>query len=223
MRNEFNTRLLEQAKCHIGNDDDDMMMPQRTQSTWTKVSQKITKRSLSLTPMLSLRLVEVGQAVEAFPDEIVDVPGSVSALDYVAAAKAAMEVWLSFGTDQYALGTKPKQQSVCQLCVDRDSVYDEAKRKLWQSHHLRRHQDSGVHSQFKQFSRRAQRLALDNGLDSVVCELCAQIVPDSTFLYQPMPQFQLWLVISEIHPNRSWLQPRLIATGGKMAALTPTL
>ncbi|CAJ0540457.1 Ff.00g075600.m01.CDS01 [Fusarium sp. VM40] len=171
MRNEFNTRLLEQAKCHIGNDDDDMMMPQRTQSTWTKVSQKITKRSLSLTPMPSLRLVGVGQAVEAFPDEIVDVPGSVSALDYAAAAKAAMEVWLSFGTDQYALGTKPKQQSVCQLCVDRDSVYDEAKRKLWQSHHLRRHQDSGVHSQFKQFSRRAQRLALDNGLDSVVCEL----------------------------------------------------
>lgn len=223
MRNKFNTRLLEQAKCHIGNDEDDMMMPRRVQSTWTKVSQKITKRSLSLTPMPGLRLVEAGQAIEAFPEEIVDVPGSVSALDYAVAAKAAMEVWLSFGTDQYVLGTKPKHQSVCQLCVDSDTVYDEAKRKLWQSRHLRRHQDSDVHPQFKQFSRRAQRLALDNGLDSVVCELCAQIVPDSTFLYQLMPLFQLWLVISEIHPNRSWLQPRLVATGGKMSALTLTL
>ncbi|KAH6969014.1 hypothetical protein DER45DRAFT_548241 [Fusarium avenaceum] len=220
MRNEFNTRLLGQAKRHIGNENDDMMMPRRTQSTWTKVSQKITKRSLSLNPMPGLRLVEAGQAIEAFLEEIVDVPGSVSALDYAAAAKTAMEVWLSVGTDQSVLGAKPKQLSACQLCVDDDTMDDEAKRKLCQSHHLQRHQDSDVHSKFKQFS---PRLALDNGFEGVVCELRAQILPNSTFLYQLMPRFQLWLVISEIHPNRSWLQPRLVATGGKMAALTPTL
>jgi hypothetical protein len=56
MRNGFNTHLLEQAKQHISNDEDDDAAVLRGQLTWTKISPKTTKRSLSLTPIPSLPL-----------------------------------------------------------------------------------------------------------------------------------------------------------------------
>ncbi|KAM0222999.1 hypothetical protein ACHAQD_003729 [Fusarium lateritium] len=184
MRNEFNTRLLEQAKKDLNNADDGddaaaLADPDNLDQSFPQDNEEIPEPDADTQ---FADQVESGQAVETFPDEIADIPGGVSALDYGAAAKAAMEVWLSVGTDQYVLGTKLELQSVCQLCVDDDTVDYRAKSKLWQSHHLQRHQDSDVHSRFKQFSHRAQRFARDNGLDGVVCELCAEIMPDDLTL-----------------------------------------
>jgi hypothetical protein len=133
MRNEFNTHLLAQAKRHINSDDDhddDAAAhgdPAHLDQGFPKDNEEIPEPDADTQFAAQ---VESGQAVGTFPNEIVDVPGSVSALDYGTAAKAAMEVWSSVGTDQSVLGTKAKQQSVCQLCVDVDTVDYEAKRKL---------------------------------------------------------------------------------------------
>ncbi|SPJ81723.1 uncharacterized protein FTOL_09128 [Fusarium torulosum] len=189
MCNKFNTHLLEQAEQHISNDeyDDDaavLVGPVYLDQDFAKDNEEIPKSNAHTQFAAEVDSV---QAVDTFPNEIVDVLGSVSVLDYavaVKAAKAAMEVRLYVETEQPVLGTKAQQQSIYQLCVDGDTMDYEAKRKLWQSHQLWRHQESDAHSRFKQFSHRAQRFALDEGLDGVICEICARIVPDSIFLYQ---------------------------------------
>lgn len=167
MRNKFNTHLLEQAEQRISNDeyDDDAAVlagPVYLDQDFTKDNEEIPKSNAHTQFAAE---VESAQAVDTFLNEIVDVPGNVSALDYAAAARAAMEVRLYVGTEQPVLGTEAQQQSIYQLCGDGDTVDYEAKRKLWQSHQLWRYQESDVHSRFKQFSHRAQRFALDKGLD----------------------------------------------------------
>ncbi|KAF5963133.1 hypothetical protein FBULB1_13609 [Fusarium bulbicola] len=177
MRNEFNTHLLAQAKLDISdthdrNDDSESL---DLDEDFAEAHEEVPEADAD-TQFASQ--VEEGLFVETFPDEIGDVADGVPALDYATAARAAMEVWLSVGTDESALGAKPNQKIVCQLCVDDETIDEEAKAKLWDLAHLRRHQESNIHSRFKQFSRRAQCHALDNRLNGVVCEYCALIVPD---------------------------------------------
>ncbi|KAM0253803.1 hypothetical protein ACHAP5_000381 [Fusarium lateritium] len=119
MRNEFNTRLLEQAKKDLNNADDGddaaaLADPDNLDQSFSEDNEEIPEPDADTQ---FADQVESGQAVETFPDEIADIPGGVSALDYGDAAKAAMEVWLSVGTDQSVLGMGCSLSASCASMV----------------------------------------------------------------------------------------------------------
>ncbi|KAG5799943.1 hypothetical protein H9Q69_001037 [Fusarium xylarioides] len=186
MRNEFNSRLLDQAKRYITDhppQDDKNEAPDAADMDFDHdFAEDVEEIPETDAESQFAAQVESGQIVETFPDEVQDVAEDVSALEYATAARAAMEVWLAIGTNESVLGTKFLQKSICQLCVDDETMDHEAKTKIWEPHHLTRHQKSGVHSRFKEFSRRVQRYAKENQLSGVVCEICAMIAPEDIIL-----------------------------------------
>ncbi|KAF5023262.1 hypothetical protein F66182_4674 [Fusarium sp. NRRL 66182] len=115
MHNEFNLRLLAQAKHeldgHSSHDDG------ATDAAGVDFNQDFHKDNEE-TPEPDAEnqfaeQVESGEVIETFPDELYNIPGEISALPYAAAARAAMEVWLSVGTEESTLRTKHYQKSVC--------------------------------------------------------------------------------------------------------------
>lgn len=186
MRNEFNSRLLDQAKQYITDhppQDDANEAPDVADMDFDHdFAEDIEEIPETDAESQFAAQLESGQIVETFPDEVQDVAKDVSALEYATAARAAMEVWLAIGTNESVLGAKFLQKSICQLCVDDETMDHEAKTKMWEPHHLTRHQKGEVHSRFKQFSRRVQRYAKENQLSGVVCEICAMIAPEDIVL-----------------------------------------
>lgn len=125
--------------------------------------------------------IDEGQEVETYPDEITDVRDELSSLEYATAARAAMEVWLSVGTDinsQFGQKQYHGRMVFCQLCQEDETVDDEMKAKEYHPSKIQRHRDSEFHSAFRKLIRRAQIRARDEGLDGVQCEICAAIAPN---------------------------------------------
>ncbi|KAG5759525.1 hypothetical protein H9Q72_012353 [Fusarium xylarioides] len=121
------------------------------------------------------------QTIDTFPDELEDI-NQLSEIDYGAAARAAMEIWLNVGEEHSAFGTKQQQGAtvVCPRCQEDETVDEETKAKRYAPSRLPRHIDSEFHSGFKRFMRRAVIDAKQNNLQGLRCEICVNIAPPNT-------------------------------------------
>ncbi|KAF4954412.1 hypothetical protein FGADI_5278 [Fusarium gaditjirri] len=123
------------------------------------------------------------QMINTFPDELEDI-NQLSEIDYGAAARAAMEIWLNVGTEHSAFGTKQQQgiTVVCPRCQEDETVDEETKAKRYAPSRLPRHINSEFHSGFKRFMRRAVIDARQNGLEGLRCEICIAVAPPGTVI-----------------------------------------
>ncbi|SCN85089.1 unnamed protein product [Fusarium fujikuroi] len=121
------------------------------------------------------------QTIDTFPDELEDI-NQLSEIDYGAAARAAMEIWLNVGEEHSAFGIKQQQGAtiVCPRCQEDETVDEETKAKRYAPSRLPRHIDSEFHSAFKRFMRRAVIDAKQNNLEGLRCEICVTIAPPDT-------------------------------------------
>ncbi|KAF5613512.1 uncharacterized protein FSUBG_721 [Fusarium subglutinans] len=121
------------------------------------------------------------QTIDTFPDELEDI-NQLSEIDYGAAARAAMEIWLKVGEEHSAFGTKQQQGAtvVCPRCQEDETVDEETKAKRYAPSKLPRHIDGEFHSGYKRFMRRAVIDAKQNNLKGLRCEICVAIAPPDT-------------------------------------------
>ncbi|KAF4497242.1 hypothetical protein FAGAP_6593 [Fusarium agapanthi] len=97
MRNEFNSRLLDQVKQYII-----YHLPQDDANEIPDVVDMDFGHDFA----------EDVEIVESLPYEVQDVAKDISALQYGTAARDAMEAWLAIGTSESVLGTAFLQKSI---------------------------------------------------------------------------------------------------------------
>lgn len=189
MSREFNRRVLDQARQHIANQapatsvGDESENP--VEDSGIDLGADFPEDDEQDEPEDDAEdqfqhQIDHGEAVEAFPDELSpdnDITHQLSEIDYATAARAAMEVWLSVGTEASTIGSKPVATVTCPKCQEDETVDDEAKNKQWQPSKLDRLINSEFHSGFKKFFRRAQNKAKLENLGGLQCEICVSIAP----------------------------------------------
>ncbi|KAF5665806.1 hypothetical protein FCIRC_10388 [Fusarium circinatum] len=109
MRNEFDSRLLDQVKQSIINrlpQDDAIEIPYVVDMDFGHDFAEELSR----------------QIVETLPYEVQDVAKDISALQYGIAARDTMEAWLAIETSESVLGTTFLQKSICQLFVYEETM-----------------------------------------------------------------------------------------------------
>jgi len=158
--NEFNRRVLEEAKRSITNETSPMV----TSDTQETENQEGTSTASDLDGDFAENVkenpeadaedqfkaqIKQNEAVNTFPDELLDdVNSQLPQMDYATVARAAMEVWLAVSTKGSAFGSKQNVSVtvVCPCCQEDDTVDDEMKSKRYAPSRLNRHQDGEFHS-----------------------------------------------------------------------------
>ena len=189
--NEFNRRVLEEAKRSIA----DETSPTVTGDSQEAGNQEGTSTASDLDEDFAENVeenpeadaedqfkaqIEQNEAVNTFPDEIIDdVNAQLPQMDYATAARAAMEVWLAVGNEGSAFGSKQNVgvTVVCPRCQEDDTVDDAMKSKRYAPSRLSRHQDGEFHSGYQQFLRRAVIEARQQNLQGLRCEICVAVAP----------------------------------------------
>lgn len=93
---------------------------------------------------------------------------------YFEAVRYTMNLLYDNSLNEYSI----KQRAFCPLCVDDDTVDQEAKQKLWAPNHIKRHMDSMFHTDYGAFQRRAEMVKADNEAPGFVCEFCVLVHPE---------------------------------------------
>ncbi|ENH74143.1 hypothetical protein FOC1_g10007309 [Fusarium oxysporum f. sp. cubense race 1] len=193
MCNKFNEHVLKEAKRIIATETPEL---NANDENTTSVDESMDSPNLNLgvdfpednpdipeddaEDQFRAQIVD-NQTIDTFPDELVDA-NELSEIDYGAAARAAMEIWLNVGEEQSAFGTKQQQGATvaCPRCQEDDTVDEETKAKRYAPSRLPRHIDSEFHSGFKRFMCRAVIDAKQNKLKGLRCEICIAIAPPDT-------------------------------------------
>lgn len=96
-------------------------------------------------------------------------------VEYKVAVSHMMELLFENGLSEYSTLGK----SLCRLCLDDDTIPNGGpeKSKFWTHHHLQRHMEGKMHSQFEQMKRRAIKLQDENDWPGLRCEFCTSLLP----------------------------------------------
>ncbi|KAH6987860.1 hypothetical protein BKA56DRAFT_669462 [Ilyonectria sp. MPI-CAGE-AT-0026] len=182
MSNEFNRRIIAQAKASVGpqNSDSDLIEEDslRTLGVEEDLTTGVSERDAE--GQFQER-IEHDKEAQTLPDEV-PIGDVLDQMDYATVARYAMEIWLSAGTETSSWGRKQAKMTPCRSCQADETVDDETKSKNYEASNLKRHLDGDFHSRFEQFSRRAQIVARDEGLPGVRCEICVAVAPPGTVI-----------------------------------------
>lgn len=188
MSNEFNRRIIAQAKASVGpqNSDSDLIEEDALRTLGVDFGNAFeedpTTGGSERDPEGQFQeRIEHDEEAQTFPDEV-SIGDVLDQMDYATVARCAMEIWLFAGNETSSWGGKQAKMAPCPSCQSDETVDDETKSKHYDANNLKRHLDGDFHSRFKQFSRRAEIVARDEGLPGVRCEICVAIAPPGTVI-----------------------------------------
>ncbi|KAH7008525.1 hypothetical protein EDB80DRAFT_683528 [Ilyonectria destructans] len=225
MSNEFNRRIIAQAKASVGpqNSDSDLIEEDALRTLGVDFDNVFEEdpttggNERDAEDQLQER-IEHDEEAQTFPDEV-SIGEVLDQMDYATVARCAMEIWLFAGTETSSWGRKPAKMATCRSCQADETVDDETKSKNYEANELKRHLDGNFHSRFKQFSRRAQIVARDEGLPGVRCEICVAVAPPGTVIpvYATVATLARHITDSELtkmqdieHGNTWWANKEVI-------------
>ncbi|KAL6402117.1 hypothetical protein AUP68_14582 [Ilyonectria robusta] len=182
MSNEFNRRIISQAKASVGpqNSNSDLM-EENSLGTLGVEEDPTTGGSERDAEGQFQERIEHDKEAQILPDEV-PIGDVLDQMDYATVARCAIEIWLSAGTETSSWGRKQAKMTPCPPCQADETVDDKTRSKHYEASNLKRHLDGDFHSRFKQFSRRAQMVAKDEGLPGVRCEICVAVAPPGTVI-----------------------------------------